>query len=487
MSSIIQKQVIYRAIRDPLFGKDVLAQLPSNVFDENEHYKNLVIIIKKHYQTSNKALDESTLLTITEEHLVRQKKSLEVQESFNETIHDLYKIDELGIDEEAVGESIKRFVKKNLAAHLIKETLSKGEGLDNEETLEKLYTGIKEISILDINRSENTLFSFFDDVEAKKKMLQSIHQDKFSTGFTDLDVIAEGGIGRGELGLVIAPTGGGKTMWAVNQAKNYVAQGLNVLYVVLEERLERMILRFEQNMMGIPKSRLMPDNELDEEAFDKLQTIYDIKRKQGLGNLYIEKRMPQEVSPTMLEQIIVDASVRKGKHLDVVIIDYPDLMKNPHERDNSESRAGGKLYEEIRKLAQTYKFAGWVLSQVNRGGYSEDVLTAKSIEGSKQKLNAVEIAMTLNQKPIEFEKGFIRAYADKIRNNNGKSYNRMLSFKVVPETMTIRNITPDERVEHDMILNNLEEKEGRVFKNTKKATPDPQAVIDEVKALNSRL
>lgn len=112
MSSIIQKQVIYRAIRDPLFGKDVLAQLPSNVFDENEHYKNLVIIIKKHYQTSNKALDESTLLTITEEHLVRQKKSLEVQESFNETIHDLYKIDELGIDDEAVGESIKRFVKK---------------------------------------------------------------------------------------------------------------------------------------------------------------------------------------------------------------------------------------------------------------------------------------------------------------------------------------------------------------------------------------
>src|SRR5699024_8553643 len=46
------------------------------------------------------------------------------------------------------------------------------------------------------------------------------------------------------------------TTWAVQQLNNYTKSGLNTLYIALEENLGRMLLKVEQNMLGVGRKDL---------------------------------------------------------------------------------------------------------------------------------------------------------------------------------------------------------------------------------------
>src|SRR5699024_7687484 len=241
------------------------------------------------------------------------------------------------------------------------------------------------------------------------------------------------------------------SLMASNLAKNYVRSGLNVLYIGLEEKMDRMVLRAEQQMLGVDKSMLMnEDMTLNEEVFNALQSKYE-QNREVLGNFYISKHMPQQVSPNQLEQIILNTSIKKDKHIDVVIVDYPKLMRNPYEKYSSESEAGGRLFEDIRRLAQQYGFVCWTLAQTNRGAYSSDVITSEHVEGSRKILNAVEVSLVVNQKDEEFKNGFLRLYLDKVRNSSNTG-ERFISLKVEPSKMRVRDETPEEEQEHKQIL-----------------------------------
>lgn len=275
------------------------------------------------------------------------------------------------------------------------------------------------------------------------------------------------------------------TTWAVNQARNYVVRGLNVLYVPLEEKIDRMIVRFEQLLSQQSKNSILVDGELNEQLYDQIQQAYGAGKEQlNWGNLWIRKYKPQELTPSGLSQLISDVMIRKGQQIDVVIIDYPDLMKNPHSSGgNGESDAGGKLYEDIRSIAQEYDFVCWTLSQLNRASYGQEVKNAGAIEGSKRKMNAVELIFTLNQTPEEFQSGFIRAYVDKLRNNSGVAYDKMLYFKVIPETMTIRDETQEERMAHANLLEQTMEVARDNYKKENNFTPkDAQSKINNLNA-----
>lgn len=275
------------------------------------------------------------------------------------------------------------------------------------------------------------------------------------------------------------------TTWAVNQARNYVVRGLNVLYIPLEEKIDRMIVRFEQLLSQQSKNSILVDGELNEQLYDQIQQAYGAGKEQlNWGNLWIRKYKPQELTPSGLSQLISDVMIRKGQQIDVVIIDYPDLMKNPHSSGgNGESDAGGKLYEDIRSIAQEYDFVCWTLSQLNRASYGQEVKNAGAIEGSKRKMNAVELIFTLNQTPEEFQSGFIRAYVDKLRNNSGVAYDKMLYFKVIPETMTIRDETQEERMAHANLLEQTMEVARDNYKKENNFTPkDAQSKINNLNA-----
>lgn len=271
------------------------------------------------------------------------------------------------------------------------------------------------------------------------------------------------------------------TLILTNFATNYVKLKLNVLYIALEELKNRMVLRFEQSMLRRTKADILTNGVLNEANFAKHQEVIKNNRAH-LGNLFFARYSPRTITSARIEQLISDIMIREGIRLDVVIVDYPDLLRNPHATGN-ESDDGGKLYEEMRRIAQDYDVAMWTASQLNRTAYSADIKTSEHIEGSIRKRNAAEIVLVGNQTEQEYLEGYTRLLADKVRNNPDGKAKRMLGFRVIGNAQTVRDYADEREMEHhqsllDMAADEKERKRNYKQRNDKGETIDYSAEIN---------
>lgn len=449
MSKRIKEIILHKSIKDVNFAKEVMSNLPKQLFsDESEAMKYIYTAIKRKANTTDHISSESLAIKI--EDLMSKNKCSEDDITNTISYMDSLLTVELDDKDQSLNSEIDKYVKTELSKQVLTEFIIENKQEDSDN-LNELVQKLKEIDVKNIGGNSGEFIDFFEDVEEKKNLLSHISKNKFPTGIYSIDEQIEGGIARGEVGLIMAPTGRGKSLMASNLAKNYVRSGLNVLYIALEENMDRMVLRAEQQMLGVDKNQLISqDMRLNEKFYEAIQDKYKENRPY-LGNYYLSKHMPQQVSPNDLEQIIVNTTIKKDKRIDVVIIDYPHLMRNPYARSYSESDAGGKLFEEIRRLSQQYNFVCWTLAQTNRTAYGADTITSEHVEGSRKILNAVEVAFAVNQKEEEFKNGFLRLYLDKIRNSSNTG-DRFVYLKVEPSKMRVRDETEEEKVEHKQLL-----------------------------------
>lgn len=258
------------------------------------------------------------------------------------------------------------------------------------------------------------------------------------------------------------------------------------MFIALEELRNRMILRFEQSMLRQNRSDILTGGALNETHFNRLQEFYR-KHRDKFGNLFFARYSPRTVTPAKIEQLISDIQIRQGIEVDVVLVDYPELLRNPYATGN-EADDGGKLFEEMRRIAQDYNVVMWTAAQMNRTAYNAQIRTAEHMEGSHRKKNAAELVLTVNQTPEEYNAGFIRLYADKVRNPPEGSFNRMIGMKVVGSQMTIRDyVNETEAREHQHILEEADNRMEMEFKGKKREKKEDKPMPDFAAEINNSI
>lgn len=482
LESPIQTQILRKAIESPLFSKEVLPKTPLTVFEGNDIYKELSNIVKRYYQTHKDVLTEEALLTLAEDKLDRMKKPAEVQTEYFNKIKGLYNIRD-SKDDDVIDEKIEKYIKKHMQMELLKKAAM---NLDNEDQMEKVADEMKGILLLDISGKKQEIINVLDDIEHKRQALSTIFQNTVPTGFSAIDHLNGGGLAKGELGMIVAASGTGKTLVLTNLATNYTKLKYNVLFIALEELENRMILKFEQSLLRQNKSDILTGKHLNEQRFNKTQEFVQ-KNRESFGNLFFARYSPRTVTPAKIEQLISDVVLRQGVNVDVVIIDYPELLRNPQATGN-EADDGGKLFEEMRRIAQDYNVVMWTAAQMNRTAYAAAIRTSEHMEGSLRKKNAAELILTVNQTTEEYNAGFIRLYADKVRNPPEGPFDRMLGLKVVGAQMTVRDYkTTAEQQEHAAILEAVDAGMETNFKAKKREKKDNQPMPDYANEINSSI
>lgn len=233
-------------------------------------------------------------------------------------------------------------------------------------------------------------YDYIADIE---KRFEAESRTAVTTGWEPFDAITKGGLGRRELGVVIAPTGGGKSMMLVHLASTALKAGLNVVYYTLELRDIVVGSRFDACITGIPLDFLQKKKD---DVIGKL-------KQQQLGNLII-KEYPTKSASTNTIRAHLEKLRRQSFTPDVVIVDYGDLLKplsagKREKRDELEA-----IYEELRAIAQEYDAALWTASQTNRTGLNAEVITLDAIAEAYSKCFVADFIFTVSR-TIEDKQG----------------------------------------------------------------------------------
>lgn len=224
------------------------------------------------------------------------------------------------------------------------------------------------------------------------------------TGWGVLDEILKGGLSFGELGVIMAPPGIGKTWFLCNIGMGALLAGKNVVHISLELSESYVAKRYDALLLRMP-------TQLVGESLDVLQSKIDNIK----GNLKI-KWFPTK----SIGLIGIEAYVNKLKLLDfkpdLLIIDYADLLKIAG-RYKEKYDALLELYEELRGLAGVMELPVWSASQVNRAGSDVDVIEGANVSDSYGKIFTSDVVLSVSRK-IQ-DKGTNTARVHVIKNRFG--------------------------------------------------------------------
>ncbi len=230
---------------------------------------------------------------------------------------------------------------------------------------------------LDNNLGHDYLVDFEDRFRIK-------HRFPVSMGWSLIDGITKGGLGCGELGVIIAPSGVGKSMVLVHFGTEALKAGKNVIHYTLELSDDHVGNRYDSCLTGVP---------LDELHLCKEQILEDIR---ALPGKLIIKEYPTKSVSTLGLRNHIEKSIQRGFKPDLLIVDYGDLLK-PTNSYNEKRYELENTFEELRGMGQYFGCPVWSATQTNRQGLSEDVVTLSTISEAFSKVFPADFIACLSR------------------------------------------------------------------------------------------
>ncbi len=210
-------------------------------------------------------------------------------------------------------------------------------------------------------------------------------RETVSTGWDTIDELTQGGLGGGELGVIVAPAGVGKTWVLAAIGANAMKKGKHIVHYSLELNEAYVGLRYDSIFTGIANQNLKYHKEDVQSEMDKLK-----------GDLVI-KYYPTKTASVNTLSAHLKRITTLGTQVDMVVVDYGDILK-----DTGTARevrhALGNIYEDLRGLAGEFDIPIWTASQANRSALDEDVIEAQKVSESYQKVMTADFVMSLSRK-----------------------------------------------------------------------------------------
>ena len=198
-----------------------------------------------------------------------------------------------------------------------------------------------------------------------------------------INELTDGGLGKGELGVMVAPAGIGKSWALMNIGADAVKKGKTVLHYTLELNEAYVGLRYDSVITGIANQNLKHYQEDIKDQLEKLD-----------GELII-KHYPTKTVSVMGLRAHVEKCIMQGKKPDVIIVDYADLLRG-HGQEKRHELEG--IYEDLRGMAGEYEIPVWTASQANRSALEEDIIDASKISESYGKVMVADFVLSLSRK-----------------------------------------------------------------------------------------
>ena len=206
-----------------------------------------------------------------------------------------------------------------------------------------------------------------------------------TTPWDSVNGVMDGGLGGGELGVLVAPAGIGKTWCLQALGAHLVKCGKTVVHYTLELNANYVGLRYDTVFSGTPTANIKYYK-------DDVQKVID-----GLdGKLIIKYYPTRSATVNTLSAHLKQMEIQEIKP-DAVIVDYADILK-PTTFYKEKRHATGETYEHLRGMAGEFEIPVWTASQANRSSLEEEVIDASKVAEDYSKVMTADFVMSISRK-----------------------------------------------------------------------------------------
>jgi len=305
-----------------------------------------------------------------------------------------------------------------------------------EQAVDMIATGQDE-NVINIIREALTVgttpsigHEFIEDMESR---FIRIVRHACPTGIRELDdrKIMNGGLAKGEIGVVVANTGVGKSHFLVQAGASALMQEKNVIHYTFELSEVATGLRYDSHISRIPI----------DELFDRKNEVFEKYDGLDLGRLII-KEYPTGSASVVTIRNHIEKLILKNFKPDLVIVDYADIMRSTRSYDSLRHELK-LIYEELRNLAMELRIPVWTASQANRSSAQNDIVGLESMSEAYGKAMVADVVLSLSRKSHEKADGTGRLFVAK--NRSGRD-GIVFPIKIDTAQSRIRTLTEDEIV-----------------------------------------
>ena len=296
-----------------------------------------------------------------------------------------------------VKEKALNFCKKQA----FKEALHQAVDLIQTEKFESVIDLMKDA--VSVGMPSTVGHNFFDDIEAR---FIEIDRQVCPTGMPKLDAkdILDGGLGRGEIGVVTAPTGVGKSHYLVAMGAEALRRGKDVVHYTFELRETVVGRRYDANLTQIDSKELISNKQ-------KVLDFYEDNK--DLGRLII-KEYPTGAASVITLRNHLQKCMLQGFIPSMIVIDYADIMRSTRAYDAVRHELK-LVYEELRNLAMEMNIPIWTASQANREAAKSEIVGLENMSEAYGKAMVADVVISLSRKPEEKSSGTGRLFVAKNR------------------------------------------------------------------------
>ena len=276
-----------------------------------------------------------------------------------------------------------KFFKQQEIIKISKKLLKSVEEGYDDNKIREIFDEGKEVMIPTDNELGSSPIDFMEEI------FNDEDAEKVPTGYKELDTILGGGLQKGNVGLLAAHTGAGKTTFSTAMAIQAAIRGYKVLQIVFEESEKDITKKQYACLTGdyvtnMSKSRISEATKREVRRW--MPTVSDkiiIKRLKNTRTTWEE-----------VENLIYNLRMAKNFNPDVIFVDYFDCLKHTTDVRLTQVQAATRCIKKIDDFAKTNGYAIWVMQQTNRQGAQAS--TKGDVEGNIQGAFAVQQTTAVN-------------------------------------------------------------------------------------------
>jgi len=358
-----QQSLMWQLLVEPEFAEKTIPELAVEYFDD-PNLKRLFIIILEYCKEFDKVpnlQNKSIQLAIhkfkTPNNIIEEESLFAVIERirlWNESVLNkiiLHNGD--AIQKETTG-FIKQQEYRKLGEYILEKTRT-------GEIRQKNALGIIEEKVLRISRIGDTEDMGSEVIEGVEKALRKEFRETIPTGIIVIDELTGGGLGKGEVGMILTPSGVGKTTSLTKIANQAYEEEKNVLQIVFEDTDDQIKRKHYAIWSGIPQSKL------DEKHDEVVDLVYQKINKIKGGRLIVKVFSQENTTMLDIRNWMIRYEKKFGFKFDILILDYLDCLESHKLRKNDDKNESElQIVKSFLALAADFDIPAWTALQSNR-------------------------------------------------------------------------------------------------------------------------